>query len=86
MRKRTQRDIVRKAAPDLFADRKAEIHSNYVSFCVPAAVFRRIAQWLDRGDAKFLNVSTDGQASTLRLYIGNKREQKEYEPRDCRDN
>jgi hypothetical protein len=90
MRKRTRKDVLQKAAPDLFGNKKVEVHTNYVGFPVPAAVHNKVREWLDKGDGNpgrnRLFVVTMNRNEELRIAIINLREQRLYEARGCRDN
>lgn len=72
--RRSKRDILQKAIPDLFGNKKYEVKGNYVVFPVPAAVHRQVREWLEKGDA--LEVGISNQNKELRLVIVNMKEQK----------
>jgi hypothetical protein len=90
MRKRTRKDVLQKAAPDLFGNRQVEVHTNYVGFPVPAVLHKKVREWLDKGDgdrfANRLTVGTMNQDKELRIIIINEREQRLYEARGHKDN
>ncbi|MEM3880865.1 MAG: hypothetical protein QXD19_03865 [Candidatus Bathyarchaeia archaeon] len=73
-KKRTRRDILEKAIPDLFGNKKIEVKRNYVVFPVPAEVHKQVRKWLTNGDA--LAVAIANQDKELRLAIINEKEQR----------
>ena len=86
MRKRTRRDVLQKAAPDLFGSKVVEVHTNYVAFPAPADVHKRIREWLDKGDANRLLIGTCNRNEELRIIVINAREQALYEARGYKGN
>jgi len=74
--RRSKRDILQKAIPDLFGNKRYEVKSNYVVFPVPAAVHRQVHELLDKGDGDALAVGISNQDKELRLVIVNLKEQK----------
>jgi len=79
MNKKDEEKTIRKAIPDLFGDGKVEVYSNYVSFQIPAAAYKKIREWLDKQDT--LTVFSGGKDEHLRLCILNEREQRLYAAR-----
>ena len=81
LRKRTKKDIIQKAAPDLFGSRSVMARTNFVSFGVDAAVYNVIKRWIQNGDVDKLQVTLYGEDSKLKVIIINWREQRAYEGR-----
>jgi hypothetical protein len=86
VKKRTLKDIMMKAAPDLFGNKEIETEKNYVIFGVPAAVYNKVREWLDIGDGERLTIGTVNQPRELRLIIINEREQELYRLRGYKSN
>ena len=86
MKKRTERDILEKAAPDLFGDKTVLVKKNFVQFGVPAEAWKKIREWLDKGDGDQLLIVTVAPDSKLQLVIINEREQQLYVARGYKDN
>jgi hypothetical protein len=73
MKKRAKKEIIEKAAPDLFGKKVSEVQDNYVSFPVPAWVYEKVKAWIKNEEQ--LEIYKDGQDKDLRLCIINRREQ-----------
>ena len=77
MKKRTKKDILQKAAPDFFGDHTIEVQKTYVEFCVPAEIFERVSEWLEKGDQ--LEIGMCSPSSKLRVYLMNLKEERASE-------
>lgn len=81
MKKRTERDVIEKAIPDLLGDKNTMVRSNFVEFWVPKDVFDRLNKWLDAGDEKKLRVARIGFNHGVKqgkIIIINEDEQRAY--------
>jgi hypothetical protein len=84
VKKRTRKDILEKAAPNLFGDKTIETKKNYVEFPVSFELWQQIRKWLDANDN--LSIATVGKDKELRLAVINEREQKLYGERGFEGN
>jgi hypothetical protein len=83
MKKRTKKDIVEEAAPDLLGDKSEMVKTNFVEFPVSTEVYKKLSAWFDAGDRKELII---GGAGKNKIIIINPKEQYLYMARGYKDN
>jgi hypothetical protein len=84
-------EMIKRAMPEVFGDGQVEVHSNYVMFNIPLTAYQKVREWLDRGEARQLEIYTscrskDHPDENLKLCIINRKEQDAYAARGYQGN